>query len=154
MTIYCPVKKCIIVFIMLLRVNDVIFFFLRTRRWRRRSISLELTWTSKMTSDRWSQSQRGSQWEIIVHVFSPFRAIFILSLTTLATEQTKKKKKTRKKKEKQQHTSLLAERWEGVEGGGGKERPSKIFNISLRASQFVPGVGQSGTPSLLHQVDA
>lgn len=69
-----------------------------------------LTWASKMTSDRRSAA-RPCQWEATVHVFSVEWVTFILSLTTLATEQTK-------------NTSLLAERWRASGGCGVGREPA------------------------------
>lgn len=92
-----------------------------------------------MTSDRRSAA-RPSQWGATVHVFSVEWVIFILSLTTLATEQTK-------------NTSLLAARWR-ARGGCGRE------NLRMESTHFIVSVticsivGQSVTLSLLHEVDA
>lgn len=72
---------------------------------------------------------------------SPFWVIFILSLTTLATEQTK-------------NTSLLAERWRARGGCSRRE------NLRMESTHFIVSVticsivGQSVTLSLLHEVDA
>lgn len=93
-----------------------------------------------MTSER-RGAERPSQGEGAVHAFSVEWVIFIPSLTTLATEQTK-------------NTSLLAERWRARGGCGRRE------NLRMESTHFIVSVticsivGQSVTLSLLHEVDA
>lgn len=78
---------------------------------------------------------RCSQWEVIVHVFS-FLAIFILSLMTLATEQTK-------------NMFLLAERERKESNKSSMESIHFIVSVTICSI-----VEQSGTLDLLNEVDA
>ena len=71
--------------------NNVIFFK-KGKGVRGGGATLQTRFVELTQTLKWPQIGgvvRGSQWEIIVHVFS-LLAIFILSLTTLATEQKPK----------------------------------------------------------------